>query len=292
MEVLRQIQGLVWNPVLILFLFGAGAVLTIRLKAIQIIKLPLALKYIIEKEHSAEGDISGFAALCTSLATTIGTGNIVGVAIALRTGGPGSLFWMWIAAIVGMATKYSECCLSVKYRRTDEAGQKIGGPMYYMEYGMGRNGKKLAKVFAFFGVLASFFGCGIFPQVDSITEIGQIAFQISPPILGITTALVASVVIVGGIQSVGKVVEWCIPFMMVFYIVGAVVCLLLQWDKVGEAFRLIFHTAFEPMSVAGGVSGTLAISLTTVMRCGFARGMFSHESGLGSTPIVDRKSVV
>lgn len=286
MEILTRVQEIVWGPILLILVLGTGVYLTFRLNFIQIFKLPLAMKYIFQKEKTADGDVSSFAALCTALAATIGTGNIVGVATALRGGGPGALFWMWISAFFGMATKYAESCLAVKYRVTDDKGEKAGGPMYYIEYGMGEKWKWLGKLFAFFGVFVACFGCGVFAQVNSITEASRIAFHVSIPVVGVIVAFISGVVILGGIESISKVAEWCVPFMAIFYTVGALFCIAANAHRLPWAFHAVLKSAFTPTALAGGASGTFVISAMTAMRNGIARGIFSNESGLGSAPIV------
>lgn len=286
MQILIRIQQIVWGPILLLLVLGTGIYLTIRLNWIQVFKLPLAMKYIFQQEKTDDGDVSSFAALCTALAATIGTGNIVGVATALRSGGPGALFWMWVAAFFGMATKYAESCLAVKYRVTDDKGQKAGGPMYYIEYGMGKKWRWMGKLFAFFGIFVAYFGCGVFAQVNSITEASQIAFHIPIPVVGITVALVSGVVILGGIESISKVAGWCVPFMAIFYTIGAIICIASNAERLPMAIHMIFKSAFTPAALAGGASGTLVISAMAAMRNGVARGVFSNEAGLGSGSII------
>ncbi|NLK37801.1 MAG: sodium:alanine symporter family protein [Epulopiscium sp.] len=286
MELLYYIQELVWGPLLLVLVLGTGIYLTIRLRFIQILKLPLAMKYIVTQEKDAEGDISTFAALCTALAATIGTGNIVGVATALRIGGAGALFWMWVSAFLGMATKYAESCLSVKYRTADKNGQRIGGPMFYITHGMGEKWKWLAKTFAFFGVLAAYFGCGVFAQINAIAEASKIAFNASVPAVGLIVAFIVGIVILGGIESVAKVAQWCVPFMALTYVVGGIFCISANSHNLPWAIKTIFHSAFTSSAVIGGGAGAAVISVMTAMRIGIARGIFSNESGLGSASIV------
>ncbi len=286
MEILYSVQALVWGPLLLALVLGTGIFLTVRLRFIQVVKLPLALKSIVTKEKYAEGDISTFAALCTALAATIGTGNIVGVATALRIGGAGALFWMWISAFLGMATKYAESCLSVKYRTLDKNGKRIGGPMFYITYGMGERWRWLAKLFAFFGILTAYFGCGVFAQVNAITEASKIAFHASMPVVGIIVAIISGIVILGGIESISKVAQWCVPFMALIYIIGGVFCISANAENLPWAMKAIFHSAFTSSAAIGGGAGTAMVSVMTAMRMGVARGIFSNESGLGSTSIV------
>lgn len=203
LPVLEKIQTVVWGPPTLLLLLATGLYFTIRLKGLQITKLGLAIKYIFQKEEG-EGDVSAFASLCTALAATIGTGSIVGVATALRAGGPGALFWMWVSAFLGMATKYAEGLLAVKYRSVDENGQICGGPMYYIQNGMGEKWKWLAKLFAFFGIMTAMLGCGTFPQVNAITESTSEAFGLPVWLIGVVVAVAVGCVVLGGIKSISS----------------------------------------------------------------------------------------
>lgn len=283
-NIFEKIDSIIWGPPLLILLVGTGIYLTIRLKLLQVLRLPLALKYVFGKDeeksnNSAEGDVSSFAALCTALSATIGTGNIVGVATAIKAGGPGALLWMWLAAFFGMATKYAEGVLAIKYREVDENGQMCGGPMYYIQNGLGM--KWLAKLFAFFGVGVAFFGIGTFGQVNSIAAA---AANFNVPLIVtavIVTALVALVTL-GGIKRISKVSETLVPFMAVAYIVGAILVLAFNYKAIPAALGLIIQSAFNPKAVGGGVLG---ITVTMAIRNGVARGVFSNESGLGSAPI-------
>lgn len=285
LPILEKIQVLVWGPPTIILLLATGLYFTIRLKGIQIIKLPLAMKAIFKKEDG-EGDVSVFASLCTTLAATIGTGSIVGVATALRAGGPGALFWMWVSAIVGMATKYAEGVLAVKYRTTDENGQIAGGPMYYIEKGLGKKWRWLARLFAFFGIITAMLGCGTFPQVNAITEASSQTFGIPAWIIGLIVTVAVAAVIIGGIKSIGHVAEVIVPVMAVFYILGSLIILIMNINALPGAFRIIIESAFTPYAMAGGAGGTIMISVMTGMRTGVARGVYTNEAGLGSSPIV------
>lgn len=284
-EILKSIQGVVWGPVTILLLLFTGLYYTIRLKGVQVLHLNKSFKYLFEKEEGA-GDVSTLGSLCTALAATIGTGSIVGVATALRAGGPGSLFWMWLSAFLGMATKYAECVLAVKYRTKDQNGQVAGGPMYYIELGLGKKFKWLACAFAFFGIFTALLGCGTFPQVNAIVESVNNAFNVPVMILGIIITVLAAAVIFGGIGSISKVAELVVPVMAIAYILGCIVALILQSEYVPAAFAQIFQSAFTPHAMGGGVAGTIIISVTTAMRTGVARGIYTNEAGLGSAPIV------
>ncbi|HIZ64955.1 MAG TPA: sodium:alanine symporter family protein [Candidatus Blautia pullicola] len=285
LTILQKVQEIVWGPPTMLLLLATGFYFTLKLKGIQMTRLGLAIRYIFEKEEG-EGDVSAFASLCTALAATIGTGSIVGVATALRAGGPGALFWMWVSAFVGMATKYAEGVLAVKYRSTDEKGQICGGPMYYIQNGMGDRWKWLAKLFAFFGIMTAMLGCGTFPQVNAITESTSEAFGLPVWFIGIVVAVAVACVVLGGIQSISNTAQFVVPFMAMLYIAGSLVILLLNFSALPEAFHLIITSAFTPQGVGGGAAGTAFISVMTSMRTGIARGVYTNEAGLGSSPIV------
>ncbi|GMQ59285.1 sodium:alanine symporter family protein [Vallitalea sediminicola] len=281
-EIFKRIDSVVWGPPLLILLVGTGLYLTIRLGLIQVFKLPLALKYLFGKDqdNKAEGDVSSFAALCTALAATIGTGNIVGVATAMKAGGPGALFWMWIAAFFGMATKYAESLLAVKYRVIDKNGQMSGGPMYYIEKGLGN--KFLAKLFAIFGIGVAFFGIGTFTQINSITTAVKITFNVPIVVTAVVLTLLVTFVTLGGIKSISGVCEFIVPIMAVLYIIASLTIIIYNIKSVPSAVSLIINSAFTPMAAAGGFLGT------TVMKAiqnGISRGVFSNESGLGSAPI-------
>ncbi len=290
MEKLTEILGLIrdaaWGVPTMILLLGTGLLLTVMLKGMSFLRLPRAIKMIFEKEEGAEGDVSPFASLCTSLAATIGTGSIVGVATALRIGGPGALFWMWVSALLGMATKYAESVLAVKFRTIDENGQYAGGPMYYIEKGMGKKWIPLAKAFAIFGLITALLGCGTLPQVNAITDSVADLANIPTWVTGIVVAVLSAAVILGGIQSISKVAELVVPFMAGLYILGALAVLGLNMSAVPSVFSSIFSAAFQPSSVAGGITGTVMISVITAMRTGIARGIYTNEAGLGSSPIV------
>ncbi|MGH4051648.1 MAG: alanine/glycine:cation symporter family protein [Clostridium sp.] len=282
MEVLSGIDSWLWGPPLLVLLVGTGLYLTIRLGLLQVTKLPLALKYLFTKERDNDGagDVSSFAALCTALAATIGTGNIVGVATAIKLGGPGALFWMWVAAFFGMATKYSEGLLAVKYRTVDENGQMAGGPMYYLENGL--KNKFLAKMFAIFGIGVAFFGIGTFPQVNAIVEATSITFNIPTIATAIVITLLVALITIGGIKNIAAVAEKTVPFMAVFYVIGAIIIIIINIDLLPGTIALVVKSAFTPTAAAGGFTGA---SIMLAMRSGVARGVFSNESGLGSAPI-------
>ncbi len=281
---LEKIDSIIWGPPLLILLVGTGLYLTFRLKVLQVFKLPMALKFVFgkdeeAKDEDAQGDVSSFAALCTALSATIGTGNIVGVATAIKAGGPGALLWMWLAAFFGMATKYAEGLLAIKYREVDENGEMCGGPMYYIQNGLGL--KWLAKLFAVFGVGVAFFGIGTFGQVNSIAAAAA-NFNIPLIVTAIVVTVLVALVTLGGIKRISKVSETLVPFMAAAYIVGAVLVLVFNYTAVPSAIKLIFESAFNTEAIGGGVLG---ITVTMAIRNGIARGVFSNESGLGSAPI-------
>ena len=285
MKLLETIQTFVWGPPTLVLLMGTGLYFTYKLRGIQICKFPRALKSIFEKEEGA-GDVSPFATLCTTLAADIGTGSIVGVATALRIGGPGAMFWMWVSALLGMTTKYAEALLAVKFRVKDEKGEIAGGPMYYIENGMGDKFKWLAKIFAFFGVVTALLGCGTFPQVNAITESVHDSFHIPVIVIGIIVTVLTAVVTLGGIQAISKVAQFVVPFMAISFIGGSMVILIVNRSAIPGAFAEIFSCAFSKESALGGAAGTAVISFMTAMRTGVARGVYTNEAGLGSSPIV------
>ena len=282
-NILNLMNNLVWGPPLLILLVGTGIYFTVKLGFLQITKLPLAFKYLFSKDEDqvkGDGDISSFAALCTALSATIGTGNIVGVATAVGTGGPGAILWMWIAAFVGMATKYAEGFLAIKYRECDENGQMCGGPMYYIEKGTGN--KLLAKLFAFFGLAVALLGIGTFGQVKSISDAVTKGFNISPQITATVITVLVAAVTLGGIKRISKVAEKIVPFMASLYIIGALLILICYFKEIPEAILLIVSSAFNPQAALGGAAG---ITIKTVIQRGIGRGIFSNEAGLGSAPI-------
>ena len=272
--------GWVWGPYMLVLLVGTGVYLTVRLMGIQFTLLPFALKQAFTPQKKVEGekqegDISHFGALMTALSATIGTGNIAGVATAVVVGGPGAVFWMWITAIFGMATKYGEGVLAVKYRVQNSKGEMSGGPMYYIERGMKK--KWLAMLFAGFATIASF-GIGSSVQSNSVAQSIHASFGIDGWITGVVLTVFTAVVILGGIKSISKVSSVIVPFMAVFYVLGGLIIILLNLDGLMPALQLIFSDAFTGDAVAGGALGT-------VIRYGVARGVFSNEAGMGSAPI-------
>lgn len=290
------IDDLVWGIPLIVAILALGIFLTIRLKGLQLSKLGLALKYMVKNEDSGHGEVTSFGALCTALSATIGTGNIVGVATAIVAGGPGAMFWMWIAALFGMATKYAEGVLAVHYRTVEANGHVLGGPFYYIEKGMGSKWKWLAKLFAFFGTMVGLFGIGTFTQVNGITSAVNNFFDPSNAwtvnlfgmdyswtvvIAGVIVALCTGLVIIGGIKRIANVAQIIVPFMVVLYVLLGLAVLFANITKIPEALSLIVTSAFGAKAVAGGALGAMIIA----MQKGIARGIFSNEAGLGSAPI-------
>ena len=280
---LNQIDSFVWGPPLLVLLVGTGIFLSFRLGFLQVFRLPRSLKLIFSAENQGEGDIDSFKALCTALAATVGTGNIVGVATAIKAGGPGAILWMWVAAFFGMATKYAEGCLAVKYRTVDDKGQISGGPMYYIENGLGRAYRPLAIAFAFFGVLVAYFGIGTFAQVNSIVQITQLNAGIPVEYTAVVLTILVAAITLGGLQSIAKTASKIVPAMAVIYMVSTIGFLVIFADKVPGAIAEVFHDAFHPTAAVGGFLGA---SVLFAMRNGVARGVFSNESGLGSSPIV------
>ncbi|MGF0072205.1 alanine/glycine:cation symporter family protein [Streptococcus orisratti] len=275
------LDNIVWGAPLLILLVGTGIYLTARLGLLQVIRLPKAFKLIFADDKGS-GDISSFAALATALAATVGTGNIVGVATAIKSGGPGALFWMWIAAFFGMATKYAEGLLAIKYRTKDDNGEISGGPMYYILHGMGKKWKPLAVFFAVAGILVAYFGIGTFSQVNSITSSLENSFNLSPKLVSIVIAIVVAIVIFGGIQSISKVSEKVVPFMAIIYIIATLAVILLNANQIIPAFSQIFAGAFTGTAAIGGFAGAV---VKDAIQKGIARGVFSNESGLGSAPI-------
>ncbi|HFR3186188.1 TPA: alanine/glycine:cation symporter family protein [Streptococcus suis] len=282
LELFKAINNLVWGPPLLLLLVGTGVYLTLRLGVFQIGKLPTAFRLIFSSDQSGQGDVSSFAALCTALAATVGTGNIVGVATAITTGGPGALFWMWVAAFFGMATKYAEGFLAIKYRTKDANGQAAGGPMHYITLGMGQKWKPLAIFFAISGVLVALLGIGTFSQVNSITASLETSFGLAPQLVSIVTAISIAFFIFGGIEKISDVSTKVVPFMAILYILASITVLAVHWDQLLPTLALVFKSAFTPAAAMGGFVGA---TVKEAIQRGIARGVFSNESGLGSAPI-------
>ena len=296
-KILANIDDFVWGVPLMAIIITGGILLTFRLGFLQIRRLGLALKWMVKNEEGGKGEISSFAALCTALSATIGTGNIVGVATAVGAGGPGALFWMVVTALFGMATKYAEGLLAVKYRVVDKDNHSLGGPFYYIELGMGKKFKWLAKIFAFFGVCVGLFGIGTFSQVNGISSAVQNFFDpnkahtVSIPGIGTYswTVVIASLilafcvgaVLIGGIKRIASVSQIIVPFMAIIYFIFAVMLVICNITKIPNAIVIIVKAAFNPQAVAGGVTGSMLVA----MQKGVARGIFSNEAGLGSAPI-------
>jgi AGCS family alanine or glycine:cation symporter len=285
--ILTMIDLLIWGLPLLILLIGTGIYLTWHLGMIQVFRLPLALRYVMNSrktEAGVQGDVSSFAALSTALSATIGTGNIVGVATAIKAGGPGALFWMCLAAFFGMATMYSESLLAVKYRTVDAKGQMSGGPMYYIKNGLGdkRYSRVLAILFAIFGVNVALFGIGTFPQVNAITDSAKIAFNVPEILTAAVISLLVAFVTLGGIKRIAAVAQFLVPFMAVAYVLGRLVIRGLNLEKLPDTFNLIVSSAFSGTAARGGFFGA---GVMLSIRMGIARGIFSNESGLGSAPI-------
>ena len=281
LELLKALDAFVWGPPLLILLVGTGIYLTIRLGLLQVTRLPKAFQLIFTKDKG-HGDVSSFAALCTALAATVGTGNIIGVATAIKVGGPGALFWMWMAAFFGMATKYAEGLLAIKYRTKDANGAVAGGPMHYILLGMGEKWRPLAIFFALAGVLVALLGIGTFTQVNSITESIQNTAQINPAITALILSIFVGIAVFGGLKSISKVSTAVVPFMAIVYILGTLTVILFNIEKIPATLTLIFTSAFSPAAAVGGFAGA---SIRMAIQNGVARGVFSNESGLGSAPI-------
>ncbi len=282
LQIMEAIRDFVWGIPLLILLVGTGIFLTIRLKLLQVTKLgySLYLGLIKRKEIDAEqGDISHFQALMTALSATVGTGNIAGVATALFAGGPGALFWMWITGLFGMATKYSEAVLAVKYREVDENGMMSGGPMYYLHRGLGQ--RWLGVLFAIFAAVAAF-GIGNMVQSNSVADALNETFGVPYIWTGVALMVLTVVVIIGGIKSIGRVTGVLVPIMIAFYFLSALLILILHYDTIPRIFYLVMSSAFDFNAAAGGFLGS---AMMLAMREGVARGVFSNESGLGSSPI-------
>ena len=278
-QILNELSDLLWGYPMIILLVGTHLFLTIRLKFPQR-KIFTAIKISVTKDKDGEGDVSQFGALATSLAATIGTGNIIGVGTAIALGGPGAVFWCWITGIFGIATKYGEGLLAVKYRKTSEKGYMIGGPMYALEYGL--NAKWAGVLFALFTALAAF-GIGSTVQANAISTLGSEVLSIDPLYTGLFVTLLTGLVIIGGIRSIAKVCTALVPFMAMLYVIGCLVVLCLNASFVWPAIKLIVESAFTPSAAGGGFVGS---TFMLAARFGIARGLFSNESGLGSAPLV------
>lgn len=296
-SILSVIDDIVWGVPLIVLIIAGGILLTVRLGLIQVRRLFLALKWMVMNEDEGHGEVSSFAALCTALSATIGTGNIVGVATAVSAGGPGALFWMIVAAFFGMATKYTEGLLAVKYRTVDETGHSLGGPFYYIERGMGEKWKWMGKAFAFLGITAGLMGIGTFTQVNGISSAiksffdPQNLFTVTLPGLGtyswavvissLVLACAVALVLIGGLKRIASVSQVVVPFMAIIYVCAVLILIICNASKVPGAIMTIINGAFNPRAVTGGAVGSIFVA----MQKGVARGIFSNEAGLGSAPI-------
>lgn len=288
-DVLVKIDDFVWGPVMLILLVGTGVFLTIRTKALCWRNLPYALRSVLSKEarqKKGEGDVSPFSALTTALAATIGTGNIVGVATAMVSGGPGALVWMWISAAFGLTSKFSECMLAIKYREVNEKGEMSGGPMYTMKKGFKNKkfGAVLGWLFALFAVIASF-GIGNLTQGNSISSALDTTFGVPVWVTGIVITVLALAIILGGIKSISKVSQVVVPLMAVFYVVAGLIIIIGNIRNVPAGVVMIFKMAFSEKAVGGGLCGSIVASMMQAIRFGVARGVFSNEAGMGSAAI-------
>jgi len=281
-ELVSQLNSLVWGPYMLVLIFGTGVILMLGLQFMPILRLGYGFKQLWKgRDSTEEGDISPFNALMTSLSATIGTGNIAGVATAIALGGPGALFWMWCTALVGLATKYSEAVLAVKFREVDEEGNHIGGPMYYIKNGLGEKWKWLGATFAVFGTLAGF-GIGNMVQANSVADALNSKLSIDPVITGLVMAVLAALVLLGGIKRIAQVAGKLVPLMAVAYLVIGVIILGMNATEIPGAIAFIVESAFNPVAATGGFAGA---AVWAAIRFGVARGVFSNEAGMGSAPI-------
>ena len=281
-QIIDQINGFVWGPVMLTLLLGTGIFLTIGLKGMTISHIPYAFKQLFKgRQGSGDGEISPFNALMTSLSSTIGMGNIAGVATAIGLGGPGALFWMWCAAFVGMATKYAEAVLAVNYRETDEAGRKVGGPMYYIKNGLGDKWKWLGGAFALFGSLAGF-GLANTVQSNAVSQVLETNFNVPTVVSGMVMAVLVGGVLLGGIKRIASVAGKLVPFMAALYMTSTFIILVMNAPAIPAAIILVVDSAFNGAAATGGFAGA---TLMLALRMGIARGIFSNEAGLGSAPI-------
>lgn len=297
-KIVDKIDGYVWGIPLIVLILAAGIYLTLRVRCLQVRHLPKALKYMFKNEKDGKGEVTSFGALCTALSATIGTGNIVGVATAICAGGPGALFWMVFAAFFGMATKYAEGFLAVKFRQETSDGRFLGGPFYYIEKGMGVKWKWLAKIFAFFGVMVGILGIGTITQINGIASavqdffdpqkanialtLGGQAYTWATVITSIAVTILVALVVIGGIKRIAKVSEVIVPFMSVTYVILALIIIVLNINLLPSAVALVVKSAFAPKAALGAAAG---ITIKMAMQKGIGRGIFSNEAGLGSAPI-------
>ncbi|MFH7320924.1 alanine/glycine:cation symporter family protein [Desulfurivibrio sp. D14AmB] len=281
-RLIEQLNGIVWGPLMLVLILGTGLFLTVGLGFMPLRRLGHGFRMLWRGRRSTEeGDITPFNALMTALSATIGTGNIAGVATAVAIGGPGAIFWMWCTALVGMATKYSEALLAVKYREVDERGDHVGGPMYYIKNGLGRHWRWLGAAFAIFGALAGF-GIGNMVQANSVAQVLEANLGVPPLLTGLVMALLVFAVLIGGIRRIARVAGKLVPLMSLLYVAGGLLVILLNLPAVPGALWAIVQHAFTPAAASGGFTGA-AVMLAIQM--GVARGIFSNEAGLGSAPI-------
>lgn len=294
-QIITKVDDFVWGWPLMICILAVGLLLTVCSGLIQVKHIGKAFRFMFRKDKEAQGDVSTFGALCTALSATIGTGNIVGVATAVCTGGPGALFWMVVAAFFGMATKFAECFLAVKYRKIEPDGTVLGGPFYYIEKGLGKNFRWLAVLFAVFGLCVGLMGIGTFTQVNGITScvntffsgspvafsVGEHSYTWATVISGVLVAFFAALVIIGGLKRISRVAEVIVPFMAIAYVLISLLLLLLNLPKIPGAIAEIVRGAFQPAAITGGAVGSIFVA----MQKGIARGIFSNEAGLGSAPI-------
>jgi len=281
-SLLNSLSSFIWGPIMLALLLGVGVYLTLGLKLMPWRKIGHGFKLLFSKQaDKTQGDISPFQALMTALSATIGTGNIAGVATAIFLGGPGAIFWMWVTALFGMATKYGEAVLAVKYREVDSRGRRQGGPMYYIKNGLGDNWKWLGFLFALFGTIAAF-GIGNMVQSNSVADALHSNFNVDPMITGIVLAILVGLVIIGGVTRIGEVAGKLVPIMAIAYITGSLLVIFANFGQIGSAFNLIFSSAFSGTAATGGFAGA---AVWAAIRFGVARGVFSNEAGLGSAPI-------
>lgn len=281
-SVVGWVNGVVWGPPMLILILGVGAFMQISLKLMPILRMPHGFRLLAKgRKGTGEGQISPFNALMTALSATIGTGNIAGVATAVFLGGPGALFWMWMTALVGMATKYSEAVLAVKFRERDEAGNYVGGPMYYIKNGLGQKWAWLGAAFAIFGAIAAF-GIGNGVQANGVAQVLEANFGFNTSVTGVVLMVLTGAVILGGITRIGAVAGALVPFMAVSYVTIGLIVLMLNADQLGNALNLVFTHAFTSTAAEGGFAGA---AVWAAIRFGVARGVFSNEAGLGSAPI-------
>ena len=281
-EWLGSVSGIVWGPAMLVLILGVGLLLTVRIKAISILQIPYAFRQLaLGRKAKGEGTVEPFSALMMSLSATIGTGNIAGVATAIGIGGPGALFWMWCSALVGMATKYGEAVCAVNYREKNEEGEYVGGPMYYIKNGLGKNWQWLAVLFAVFGSIAGF-GIGNTVQVNSVADSLQTSFGLPRMVTGLVLLALVGLVLIGGVKRIANVAKVCVPFMAIAYLLTGLAVILVHIENLPGAFVLVLESAFTPVAAQGGFAGA---AVAMAIQFGIARGVFSNEAGLGSAPI-------